>query len=163
MRIHSEYLHVALDRKARKDLIDEAEEALTPIAHTFEAIAFTGVSGALLAPSIADRLNKHLIVVRKTAEDCHSACDVEGAVVTGSYLIVDDMISSEATVHTIIKAIKRAVAKEEFPLLKPMPVGVYLYRFSNLEDCSSGGKNPVTIPVYTYNSFRDQQSEAACH
>jgi adenine/guanine phosphoribosyltransferase-like PRPP-binding protein len=75
----------------------------------FDAIAFRGLSGALVAPIVAMEMDKTLLAVRKTIEDCHSGLMVEGDYAARRYLILDDMISTGQTVHDIIKEIRIAI------------------------------------------------------
>jgi hypothetical protein len=83
----------------RREYLDRAVILLSPIAHTFSTIAFRGTSGAMFGPMLADRLGKHITLVRKN--DGHHACeDVSGAL-NCDYLIADDLISSGLTVRTI--------------------------------------------------------------
>ncbi len=62
MKNHSEYLE-ALDVAKANAFIEAACEKLRGL--DFDAIAFTGSSGALIAPMLAWRLGKGLILVRK--------------------------------------------------------------------------------------------------
>ena len=73
--------------------------------HDFDAVAFRGISGNLIAPAIAMEMNKSLIAVRKTTKDCNSDRKVEGDIVARRYVIVDDFISSGATVNAIMDEI----------------------------------------------------------
>ena len=53
--------------RSRKVFIRRAIKALTLFGlDKFDTIAFRGMSGALIGPILADALNKHLILVRKT-------------------------------------------------------------------------------------------------
>jgi adenine/guanine phosphoribosyltransferase-like PRPP-binding protein len=70
----------------------------------FDAIACRGVSGLLIAPIVAMRLNKTLIVVRK-GENTHSPYTVEGDHGANTYLILDDFIDVGDTVRQIAKEI----------------------------------------------------------
>ena len=70
----------------------------------FDAIACRGVSGLLIAPIVAMRLNKSLIVVRKV-EYTHSPYVVEGDYGARTYLILDDFIDKGATVRNIARNI----------------------------------------------------------
>lgn len=74
---------------------------------TFRSIAFRGVSGALVAPIVAVRLKKGLIVVRKR-ESQHSTYLVEGHRLIGpqKYIIIDDFPSTGDTIKEIMKEIK---------------------------------------------------------
>ena len=70
----------------------------------FDAIAFTGVSGALVAPAVAAALGKSLIVVRKKAEatSTHSTFSVEGPRNPVRFIVIDDFISTGKTMDTVI-------------------------------------------------------------
>lgn len=71
----------------------------------FEVIAFTGVSGALVGPALAMKLNKTCAVVRRSNDDCHSTYSVEGPTGPFRYIIVDDLIDSGRTIHRIQEAV----------------------------------------------------------
>jgi len=74
----------------------------------FDAIAFRGNSGAMVAPALAMELNKYLVMVRKPNDGSHSDARVEGVIGCNyRYLIVDDTVSSGVTVVTIQKEILR--------------------------------------------------------
>ena len=75
--------------------------------HDFEAIAFRGMSGALISIPLALKMGKTMIMVRKEEDDCHSDYPVEGDTQAKRYVIVDDFVASGDTV----KAIKKAIAK----------------------------------------------------
>ena len=99
------YFLEALDYR-RSATIKAAIDILTPKADLFDAIAFTGMSGAVVAPILAYHLDKHLLAIRK--EPCHSNSIVEhGSCPPDSrILIVDDFISSGKTVNTMIAKLK---------------------------------------------------------
>jgi adenine/guanine phosphoribosyltransferase-like PRPP-binding protein len=82
--------------------------------YEFEAIAFRGLSGALLAMPIAMALNKSLIMVRKGEDNCHSKyLPVQGDLNTKRYVIIDDFKSSGNTVEIIRKAVKDFASEAE--------------------------------------------------
>ena len=95
----------------RDETISEIVSFLTPLSDTFDAIAFRGLSGAVVAPIIAYEMDKKLIPVRKpkTDEDNHSGATVEappfGEGERKRILIIDDFIASGKTVATIVKLI----------------------------------------------------------
>jgi orotate phosphoribosyltransferase len=74
--------------------------------HKFDAIAFRGLSGALVAPAVAMRMNKSLIAVRKAKTD-HSPNMVEGDVTARRYVIVDDFVCSGTTIEHIVREIRK--------------------------------------------------------
>ena len=72
---------------------------------TFDSIACSGISGLLFAPPVARKLKKSLIIVRKRKGD-HSHTLVEGDRAVKSYIILDDLVSTGATIERIIHRIE---------------------------------------------------------
>lgn len=72
---------------------------------TFDSIACSGISGLLFAPPVARKLKKSLIIVRKRKGD-HSHTLVEGDRAVKSYIILDDIVSSGATIERILGRIE---------------------------------------------------------
>jgi adenine/guanine phosphoribosyltransferase-like PRPP-binding protein len=103
--IVTNYLDHSLDIDNLKKLIAAIAKGLKP--YDFQSIAFRGVSGALLAPALALKMNKTLIVVRKPKEEemHHSYMDVEGDQAVKQYVIVDDLVVYGKTVRAIVKGI----------------------------------------------------------
>ena len=102
---HADYMHI-LDPDELRRCINNALQRLEGEHLNFDAVAFTGVSGALLAPPIAMTLNKTLLLIRKTKDSTHSPFQVEGDKGARRYLIVDDFVSSGATVCMIVEKVK---------------------------------------------------------
>ena len=100
---HADYMSYIRIRKLRR-AVREAVKALKKLQ--FDAIAFSGASGTLLAPPIALRMNKTLLLVRKTITDSHSSHYVEGDIGARRYIIVDDFMSMGITARRILKHIK---------------------------------------------------------
>jgi adenine/guanine phosphoribosyltransferase-like PRPP-binding protein len=123
--VHSSYLAPALTHEGLRKRVDVIVRRLRPISGRFDAIAYRGMSGALVAPAVALRLKKDLIFVRKN-ESCHTNMKVEG-VECKRYVIVDDMVSSGTTVRTIKEKI------EESKLGAKM-VGLAVYLTTSDED-----------------------------
>jgi hypothetical protein len=128
-------------------LVNNAVETLTPHAQNFDAIAFRGMSGALVSAPIAIALKKHLILVRKN-EVRYSCHGVEGPKGDYNYLIVDDLISSGDTV----RAIHREIGYFE-PNAKLF--GFYTHYYNKLEDSafiqrviSRDDSGPCTEKIY---------------
>lgn len=95
-----------------KEHVDRAVCALR--YHNFDTIAFRGMSGAFLGPSIAVRMNKQMILVRKPDDDSHSYRKVEGNQSALRYVIVDDFIASGNTKSTIINAVSKFAPEANF-------------------------------------------------
>lgn len=116
------YLEQLIDPNSRKDTIDKAVEYLRNIEkdYPFDAIAFTGMSGALIGVPVADILGKGLIAVRrKDDKSNHSGRAVEG-VKASRYVIIDDLIATGATLFHVRDSIKWWHPEASL-------VGVYLY------------------------------------
>lgn len=87
--------------------------------HDFDAIAFRGLSGALVAPIVAREMKKTLLCVRREiGETGHSVHGVEGDLAARRYVILDDFVSSGTTVRKIIQAVR----KEFLDACRPVPV-----------------------------------------
>lgn len=86
----------------------------------FDAIAFTGSSGAALAFPLSYLLKLPLIHVRKGNSHYFSG-QIEGTISSKKYLIVDDFIDRGNTIRRIIRNIKRELGDQA------KPVGIYLY------------------------------------
>lgn len=112
----------ALDRTARR-----AVKTLRPFAGRFDAIAFTGHSGTIVAPLVAVRLHKPMVLVRKPGSEGHMMAyesRVQGASAQGlRYLILDDVVSTGATVRRVIQELSENRAASEF-------AGLYVYEDS---------------------------------
>lgn len=106
-KISSGYLDQGLEKKAIKKCVQNLIACIKASGIDFDAIAFSGYSGALFAPIIAYRLNKHVIIVRKDAEESHSSMCVEGFIPQGvRYIIIDDFISTGLTIQNMYEKIK---------------------------------------------------------
>lgn len=82
--------------------------------YEFEAIAFRGLSGALLAMPIAIALDKSLLMVRKETDQCHSTyLPVQGDTNTKRYIIIDDFKSSGSTAQAIRDAVRAFAPQAE--------------------------------------------------
>jgi adenine/guanine phosphoribosyltransferase-like PRPP-binding protein len=98
------HFHIALHPEKVRELIPEVKKVLKGVK--FEAVAFRGNSGALMAPIVALHLKKTLIMVRKTTEGSHSYKLVEGDKAAKRYIIVDDCIDTGKTARVIQREIK---------------------------------------------------------
>lgn len=117
----------ALNQKNLASIVEICTDRLAKHKNDFDYIAFSGISGALIAPIIAYQLQKNMIVVRKE-RSLHSELDVEGIEKnsTARYLVIDDFIDSGITILRILKKISRMSKKSSM-------VGVYLYNNCLLE------------------------------
>mgnify|MGYP001558147125 CR=1 FL=1 len=83
----------------------------------FDAIAFTGTSGAALAYPLSAKLGIPLICIRRGQNHFKEA--IEGFVGAKTYIIIDDFIETGATIDRIIKKVKTNS--------KAIPVAIFLY------------------------------------
>lgn len=130
-----EYIEGGLDLSLRKYVITRLVKEIKKSGVKFDAIVFRGMSGALVAPSVADKMKKPLVVCRKK-DNHHSSYSVE--YIEGwfeNFIIIDDLISSGETILTILKMIddewderndeaKQYLKKE---VARPKCVGIFLY------------------------------------
>jgi adenine/guanine phosphoribosyltransferase-like PRPP-binding protein len=107
----------------------------------FDAIVFTGNSGAGVCYPLAYEHGYNIICMRKDTEPTHewhlegTRCDVR------NYIIVDDLIGTGDTIARIIKAIGSSCKC----------VGVVLYR--SYDDITQFHGEEYTIPVYPLKVF----------
>ena len=110
--VGSMYLHKFTRTKNLRERVQLAVRALKDWDQHFDAIAFSGMSGALIAPCVALRMNKEMIMVRKPtatgARDSHSDHWIEGDIAARNYIIVDDFIESGRTRDYIIRKLEEA-------------------------------------------------------
>lgn len=98
----------------------------------FDAIVVTGVSGLLFGPTVAYKLGKKLVIVRKQNDSSHSSERIEGEFSYGDkFVILDDLVESASTVLKILEAVDSS-------RLNTMFVGIYLYSggyFTDTTNC----------------------------
>lgn len=102
----------------------------------FDAIAFRGMSGALIAPAVAAKLKKELVMIRKSGQS-HSKYIVEGELDIKNYVIIDDTIATGKTIDVIQKRVRTKLNKNA------KCVAICLYNYYG----SSYGDSYKDIPV----------------
>ena len=117
------WLAPLLDPDWRREVITTAKEHLA--RQDFDAIAFMGLSGALIAPILAMEMNKTLICVRKSDEVRHSYNEVEGDSNARRYIIIDDFVTSGGTVRRIVAEISRFAPRAKC-------IGVFQHRYPSI-------------------------------
>ena len=118
--LHAQYFPEALRPTTRARTLRACARALRDVRGQFDGLVCTGVSGLLMAPTLADRLHCPLLVVRK-ADGHHSDLPIEGYHAGDRYVLVDDFVSTGATVQRV--AIQLAKLSPSVHL-----VGVLSYR-----------------------------------
>ena len=108
MQIETNYLDSVYNIKLYSKNVKKICKYLKPfyLSKKFEAIAFTGTSGAALAYPISAELKIPLICVRKSDKN-HSGLQIEGCTSVAKYIIIDDFIDTGATINRIINKIKK--------------------------------------------------------
>lgn len=94
------------DLTTRNEIVIKLLAALDPYKDKFDAIVVSGYSMALIAPIIADNLQKNLVLVRKESECRHSSYVVEG-VHYQKCLFLDDLICSGDTFNYVKTQLER--------------------------------------------------------
>lgn len=106
---HEWYLRYALlDQERTAQTTAAFIAAMIEDGIPIDAIAFTGMSGALVAPRVASLLDLPMLMVRKAYDGSHSDYEVEGFVESQCYIIVDDFVCTGTTVGIICKRIAAA-------------------------------------------------------
>lgn len=113
----------------------------------FDAIAFTGTSGAALAYPIQYFTGIPLILVRKDGECSHGQrIESKNDMKIARYLILDDFTRTGNTINSIIKKIEEECSLRNY--VQPAPVCVLFYRKSQFSGCDMKGFGETGIPVF---------------
>lgn len=104
------HLHDMTVREHRDIRIAEAIRDLTPHNRQFSTIAISGYSSSIIGSIIADRMNKHLLIVRKSGVDDHRCEDNEGVHGT-NVVFLDDFIDTGETYDRVRKAVEKTGGK----------------------------------------------------
>jgi len=144
----SYYILASTDSSVRDIIIPRLIENITKFGmDNFDAIVFRGMSGALVAPIVGYLIKKPVVLVRKD-KDSHSNYWVEGLYEVNRYIIIDDLISSGATMNEILKKMKeRHVAEFSSP---HECVGMFLYCDGRGADYKFSTTDGKTIPVSAF-------------
>jgi len=132
---HATWLSAALNQKKLKKLIRRAAPRIKKFRkkHPFDAIAFTGMSGTLVAPVISYELDIPLIMVRKSCHDSADCHNVSGYGSASRYVILDDLVSSGKTLRNIYQQVSHFYSYSLYSNSSPDLVGIMLY---STNDCS---------------------------
>jgi len=118
-------------------------------APKFEAVAFCGMSGSIIASCVAAKMKKDLILVRKSDENRHSSFFIETPV-NGikNYIIIDDFISSGKTISFIIEQISTCYSSRKC-------VGIYLYNVERNDHMHMNDDSyALTVRCYVKNKIK---------
>ena len=109
MFFHTSYLDCIYDNPENyAELVARVSKKVLELKTKFHAIAFRGTSGAAMAYPVSIATGIPLICIRKPTEDAHGD-PVEGSTKfdVKKYIIIDDFMSSGATVDAIIESINK--------------------------------------------------------
>lgn len=119
------YLGPLFDPQNFLSIEEQLISAIKESKINYDAIAFTGQSGSMIAPHVAARLNKKMLMVRIEGGRCHSSESVEGYLSSKKYVVIDDRI---AYGNTIVNIQRSLLAFNESKM-----IGLFLYNQFNLQ------------------------------
>jgi adenine/guanine phosphoribosyltransferase-like PRPP-binding protein len=119
------YFYGAYSREYRKKIIYESLKILKPRSDSFDTIAVRGMSGALIGPTLADLLDKDIILIRKASDGPSHSTDSDYTIhYSGNpgkrYIVVDDFISGGNTVRAVTEAMATTFSSDKC-------VAIFLY------------------------------------
>jgi orotate phosphoribosyltransferase len=137
--IRSDYLKHLVDVARLPETVTKLVKLIKDSEVEFDAIAFRGMSGALIAPIIAMKLKKNMLMVRKD-DGNHFGSNLEGVESSERYIIIDDLICSGNTLRIIREEVTKRIATAQC-------VGVFLSR----ESWSNKHKfaDDFTVPLWS--------------
>ena len=147
LQVSSSYLGIVYRIDEFTKAVDRTVQRALEIRekHPYDAIAFTGNSGAAMAHILSYRMGVPLICVRKENENSHYVKEnrryLEGFLGAKNYLIVDDFISSGDTVARIIKVIAEKMRDAKC-------AAILLYK-------ADYKRNQLHYDIPTYGSYRE--------
>jgi orotate phosphoribosyltransferase-like protein len=103
----SDYLHEALRPNCVAIIVKELVKRIKKFqkTHEIDAIAFRGMSGALIAPIVSFKMGIPLIMVRKS-DHSHSGMRIEGYTDVTNVIIIDDVVCTGDTIREMKKMLK---------------------------------------------------------
>lgn len=113
--IETDYLHRVYHVPSFVKTIDNTIKVARQLEHThpFDAIAFTGTSGAAYAYPLSYHLRKPLLCLRKDTNS-HFARTLEGAVNAKRFLLIDDWIATGSTMRKLVSTIRKNNPSAQF-------------------------------------------------
>jgi hypothetical protein len=95
----------------------------------YDTIVGIGISGAMVVPAIGRSMRKNWALIRKDGEYNHAGNASFEGVIGKRFIIVDDFVSSGATVAVILAKLAKVAAEYGTP--RPAFAGVWEYSRSN--------------------------------
>jgi len=114
----------------------------------FDTIVFRGMSGALVAPMVAAKMNKQMLMIRKK-DGSHSIYSIEGNVGLKNYVIVDDLVCSGDTVNQMVSSVNKEISTEA----KFVGISLYLCGMYKDEEYNQGRKNSLRKSIETKEDY----------
>lgn len=111
---HASYREGVMKPQELLETINDLADFLTQDPATrglnFDTIVCSGISGLVVAPALAARMGKELLIVHKQGYKTHSPYDVEGNVASECYIIIDDLVDTGDTIRYIVEQVDRATS-----------------------------------------------------
>lgn len=121
----------------------------------YDTIIGTGLSGALVVPTLARELDKHWAIVRKE-DGSHSSNMVEGTV-GRRWLFVDDFVDSGATMRRVISTINEGLGYYIRHGFLTTCTGIWEYEEKRFTDANSVRMGKILADKYSkWNSEEDE-------
>lgn len=127
----SSHLYHLMASSRRAETVDKAftlaQEAMNRgDMKSFDTVVFSGFSGAFIGMLTAQRFNADMLMIRKEEDRNNHGQQYEGRCDPERVLIVDDLISSGATMNRIVQGMRKHIVVHH---QKPAPdvVGILLY------------------------------------
>lgn len=166
-RCYTSYLRTVFEPALLNCAVKNIVKILKPLSKSYDAIVFRGMSGSLIAPIIAMRLKKKLIMIRKGNDGNHSCMKSEGWKMVDRVVIIDDLVSSGSTIdsafHDLVDARRSRV--KDCPV--PKVVAIVLYHDCNSYESGLPDSclNDFTrehlskVPIYSFMYEKEWQDE----
>ena len=119
------WLRCVMSPRGIRQTAEEIAGLLAPHKNSFDTIAFRGLSGSLIVPTLAGLMKKEFLAVRKDGESSHSRYPIEGNYACQKFIIVDDLIHSGKTIKEISDSVKAEIQSSMGHT--PELVGIALY------------------------------------
>lgn len=94
-------------------VVREAVDILRPVSSEFDTLVGTGFSGGLIIPTLALRLRKKFVLIRKETDDSHHGKGRLLGELGTRWVFVDDFVSSGRTRDRVIEKINAAATLED--------------------------------------------------
>lgn len=105
-------------------VIREAVANLTPVRGEFDTLVGTGFSGGLIIPTLALRLRKKFVLIRKETDDSHHGSGRLLGELGDRWIFVDDFTATGATRDRVVEKVAAAALLHDH---KTTHVACYYY------------------------------------